>query len=110
MEDPRILSAHSNSLTNSLLSPTDFLYERTHAQTKTMVQFRDSHHIKNPRNIPSTDNITDSQVRGSFPRLLSMSEDQNVMIKPPTKPSGNTGLRLILNHRKDTRKDISTQP
>ena len=66
--------------------------------------------IQNPRNMPNMDNTIDSQVRGSFPRALSVSEDQNVMIKPPRKPIGNKGVALILNHRKDTRKDITTQP
>jgi hypothetical protein len=66
--------------------------------------------IKNPSNMLNIDIATDSQVRGSFPRAVSMSEDQSVMTSPPTKPMGNTGLLSILNHRKDTRKEISTQP
>jgi hypothetical protein len=64
--------------------------------------------------MPNMDSATDSQLRGFFPRALSVSEDQNVMTNPPTKPIGNIGMLPTLNQRKDTRKDIrkdiSTQP
>jgi len=44
----------------------------------------------------------------SFQKPCQYQKNQNVVIKQPPKPSGNTGLLFILNHRKDTGKDIST--
>ncbi|MEM2104971.1 MAG: hypothetical protein QXN36_03780 [Candidatus Bathyarchaeia archaeon] len=47
---------------------------------------------------------------GSFPRVLSISADHNAISNAPINPRGKIGLLLILNHKKEMRKDIIIHP
>ncbi|MEM2703314.1 MAG: hypothetical protein QXR45_09150 [Candidatus Bathyarchaeia archaeon] len=56
------------------------------------------------------DNIIEWDRSGFFPKALSMSADQNAIISALINPRGNTGLLLILSHKKEMRKDIIIHP
>jgi hypothetical protein len=66
--------------------------------------------MKKPKIVAMIHNTKNPLLSVCFPSAKSISDIQTIMSTPPISPRGRIGVKLTLNHKKESKKAIVKNP